>query len=144
MEEACAFCQKMCVSRSNITLIAVCCNKGIRTASINSVAVVPSMKCIRALFSVCLSCFVKSQLELVRVARETSRDRPRWHPSRRGLAQTKRLRAGYRYYCSWSYWAGIYMGYLSWFVKGIRHAKKKMYQVPGIKLLVVKHQTLSQ
>ena len=34
--------------------------------------------------------------------RETSRDRQRRHPSRRGLAQTERLRAGCRYY-PWSY-----------------------------------------
>ena len=35
--------------------------------------------------------YVKSQLELVRVSRETSRHRHRRHPSRRGLAQTERL-----------------------------------------------------
>ena len=59
----------------------------------------PSMKRIRALFSVGLDfCFVKPQLELVSVTRETSRHRPRRHPGRRGLAQTERLRAGYLYY----------------------------------------------
>ena len=67
----------------------------------------PSMKCVRALFSVCLSFFVKSQLGLVRVTRETTRDRQRGHPSKRGLTQTERLRAYYRHY-SWSYWAGIW------------------------------------
>ena len=41
--------------------------------------------------------FVKLQLELVRVTRETSRHRHRRHPSRRGLAQIDRLRAGDRY-----------------------------------------------
>ena len=45
--------------------------------------------------------FVKLQLELVRVTRETSRHRHRRHPSMRGLAQIDRLRAGDRY--SWSY-----------------------------------------
>ena len=45
--------------------------------------------------------FVKLQLELVRVRRGTSRHRHRRHPSRRGLAQIDRLRAGDRY--SWSY-----------------------------------------
>ena len=44
---------------------------------------------------------VKSQLELVRVTREASRHRHRRHPSRRGLAQAERLRAGYRCF-SWS------------------------------------------
>ena len=39
--------------------------------------------------------FVKSQLESVRVTREASRYRYRWHPSRRSLALTERLRAGY-------------------------------------------------
>ena len=34
---------------------------------------------------------MKSQLELVRVSRETSRHRHRRHPSRRSLAQTERL-----------------------------------------------------
>ena len=66
----------------------------------------PSWKWIRALFSVCLAFFfVKSQLELVRVTRETSRNRHRRYPSRQGLAQTEHLRAGYRFN-SWSYWAG--------------------------------------
>ena len=37
---------------------------------------------------------VKLQLELVKVTRETSRHRHRRHPSRRGLAQIDRLRAG--------------------------------------------------
>ena len=43
----------------------------------------------------------------VRVTREASRDWHRRHPSRRGLAETERLRAGHRYY-SWSYWARIW------------------------------------
>ena len=58
------------------------------------------MKCIRALFSDCFF-FVKLQLELMKVMWETSRHRHRRHPSRRGLAQIDRLRAGDRY--SWSY-----------------------------------------
>ena len=37
---------------------------------------------------------MKSPLELVRVTRETSRDRHRRRPSRRGMAQTEGLRAG--------------------------------------------------
>ena len=41
------------------------------------------------------------------MTRETSRHRHRRHPRRRGLAQTERLRAGYRCY-SWSYSAGIW------------------------------------
>ena len=58
----------------------------------------PSMKCIRALFSVCLAFFfIKLQSELVRVTRETSRYRHIHHLSRRGLAQIDRLRAGDRY-----------------------------------------------
>ena len=63
-----------------------------------------------AVLSFLVSVFVKSQFELVRATRETSRHRHRRYPSRRGLAHTGRLRAGYRYY-SWSYW-------------GIRHIRR--------------------
>ena len=57
------------------------------------ILVLPSMKCIRSLFSVWPGFFAKSQLQLqlVRVWRETSRHQHRRHPSRRGLAQTERL-----------------------------------------------------
>ena len=41
--------------------------------------------------------FVKLQLELVRVTRETSRHRHRRHLSRRGLAKIDCLRAGDQY-----------------------------------------------
>ena len=60
-----------------------------------------------AVLSLLVVFFVKSLVELVKVTRETSRDPHRRHPSRRGVAQTERLRAGCRYY-SWSYWARIW------------------------------------
>ena len=76
----------------------------------------PSMKFERCLRFACIF-FMKSQLELVRVTRKTSRHRHGRHPSRRGSAQTERLRTDFRVVLDGN------MEYSSWFVKGVRHAK---------------------